>query len=100
VNDASLGNYHDDYPQGYYRVDGLLFQDFAIPLPISEDEKVLPDLLTSLLNVDPHCLDDDCDDDSTDDLPENIVLPAENFLLINLDDFNDFLKSFSKLETT
>ena len=73
----------------------MLFQDFAIPLPISEDEKVLPDLLVSLVDVDPHCLDDDCDDDNTDDLAE-IVLPAENFLLINLDDLNVYLKKFFK----
>jgi hypothetical protein len=58
----------------YFRILPFLCQ-------FSEDEKVLPELLTSLLNVDPHCLDNDCDDDSTDDLPENIVLPAENFLL-------------------
>jgi hypothetical protein len=95
-NGASTDNYDDDYPQGYYSVDGLLFQNFSIPLPISEDEKVLPELLASLLNVDPHCLDNDRCDDSTDDLAENIVLPAENFLLINLDDFNDFLKKFFK----
>ena len=96
-NGVSTDNFDDDYQQEYYRVDGLLFQDFSIPLPVSEDEKVLPELLASLLNVDPHCLDDnDRSDDSTDDLPEEIVLPAENFLLINLDDFNDFLKKFFK----
>jgi hypothetical protein len=72
-NGVSTDNFDDDYQQEYYRVDGLLFQDFSIPLPVSEDEKVLPELLASLLNVVPHCLDDnDRSDDSTDDLPEEL----------------------------